>query len=196
MSATAMRLKAALSSTAAARSCWRRPTRRGSFIGWSASDPDAVAGARWFLGVPLTIGPRRLSGVAVSERTCLGAQSHLWNAAERCWTPIVKERGWRRLMPPFANAWDVIGTISPALAARYGLPTDIAILAGGHDSSLNHYRYRAAGLKDFSLVSTGTWIARSSGYDAACRTLRATRHDLQQRCAWRASWRGARNGRP
>ena len=119
--------------------------------------PDAVAGAQWFLGVP-QYWAWRLSGVAVSERTCLGAQSHLWNAAERCWTPIVKERGWRRLMPPFANAWDVIGTISPAWAARYGLPTDIAILAGGHDSSLNHYRYQAAGLKDFSLVSTGTWI--------------------------------------
>ena len=119
--------------------------------------PEAVAGARWFLGVP-QYWAWRLSGVAVSERTYLGAQSHLWNAAERCWTPIVEERGWRRLMPPFANAWDIIGTINPALAARYGLPTDIGILAGGHDSSLNHYRYQAAGLKDFSLVSTGTWI--------------------------------------
>ncbi|MEZ2132018.1 FGGY family carbohydrate kinase [Sinorhizobium sp. CB9] len=119
--------------------------------------PEAFARACWFLGIP-QYWAWRLSGVAVSEVSYLGAQSHLWNVVERHWTPIVEARGWHRLMPPFANAWDTIGTIRPALAARHGLRPALKVLAGGHDSSLNYYRYQAAGLRNFALVSTGTWI--------------------------------------
>ncbi|MDX3924808.1 MAG: FGGY family carbohydrate kinase [Shinella sp.] len=121
------------------------------------ADPDAVAEARWFLG-----GPQYwawvMSGVAVSEASLLGAQSHLWNVAEQRWSPIVAHRGWSRLLPPFARAWETIGRVRPSLASRHGLPPGMRVLAGGHDSSLNYYRYQAAGLNDFAVVSTGTWI--------------------------------------
>ena len=96
--------------------------------------------------------------MAVSETTVLGAQSHLWNVAEKRWSPIVASQGWQRLMPPFAKAWQVLGIIRPALAKRYGLPADMQVLAGIHDSSANFYRYQAAGLEDATVVSTGTWI--------------------------------------
>lgn len=119
-------------------------------------EPDRFAQARWFLGVP-QYWAWVLTGQAVSETTLLGAQSHLWNVAEQRVSPIVKERGWSRLLPPFAKAWQAVGAIRAELAERHGLPR-LRVLAGGHDSSLNYYRYQAAGLSDFAVVSTGTWI--------------------------------------
>jgi len=126
------------------------------------AEPQAFAKARWFLGVP-QYWAWRLSGVAVSEATFLGAQSHLWNTVERRWAPIVAACGWQSLMPPFAPAWQRIGKIRPALASRYGLPPHINVLAGIHDSSANFYRYQAAGLTGATVVSTGTWIVALNG---------------------------------
>ncbi|HEV7305439.1 FGGY family carbohydrate kinase [Ensifer sp.] len=130
--------------------------------------PDAVAGARWYLGLP-QYWAWRLTGVAASEASLLGAQSHLWNVAERRFAPIVDARGWRRLMPGFADAWQVLGRVRPELGKRFALPEGLDVLAGGHDSSLNHYRYHAAGLSDFIVVSTGTWIVGFSGRTALDR---------------------------
>ncbi|OJG00142.1 carbohydrate kinase [Pararhizobium antarcticum] len=130
--------------------------------------PEAFAKARWFLGVP-QYWAWRLSGVAVSEATFLGAQSHFWNTVERHWAPIVAACGWQALMPPFAAAWQRIGKIRPALADRYGIARDIDVLAGIHDSSANFYRYQAAGLEQATVVSTGTWIVALSSTVALAR---------------------------
>ena len=125
---------------------------------WADRDrPDGVARARWFLGVPQYWG-WRLSGVAVSEVTILGAQSHLWNVARRHWAPIVATQGWQRLMPPMAPAWADLGPIRPAMSRRWRLPAGLRVHVGVHDSSANFYRYQAAGLTDVTVVSTGTWI--------------------------------------
>ncbi len=101
--------------------------------------------------------------MAASEASLLGAQSHLWNVAERHFAPIVDQRGWGRLMPPFADAWQDLGPVRVELARSHGLPQDLRILTGAHDSSLNHYRYHAAGLRDFTVISTGTWIVGFCG---------------------------------
>ncbi|MFC6488417.1 FGGY-family carbohydrate kinase [Nitratireductor sp. GCM10026969] len=126
------------------------------------AEPEAFARARWFLGVP-QYWAWVLSGVAVSETSLLGAQSHLWNVAEKRWSPIVARQGWEHLLPPFAKAWETVGSLRPELSKRHGLPQGLRILAGGHDSSLNYYRYQAAGLTDVAVVSTGTWIVGLSG---------------------------------
>ncbi|MET4690529.1 FGGY-family carbohydrate kinase [Sinorhizobium fredii] len=125
-------------------------------------EPQAFAQARWYLGVP-QYWAWRFTGAAASESSFLGAQSHLWNVAEGRWAPIVSARGWEKLMPPLAKAWQRLGPVRPELVRRFGLPDRLAVLAGGHDSSLNHYRYHAAGLRDFTVVSTGTWIVGFSG---------------------------------
>ena len=125
-------------------------------------EPEAFSRARWYLGLP-QYWAWRLSGVATSEASLLGAQSHLWNVAERHFAPIVAARGWGRLMPPFADAWQDLGPVRADLARRHGLPQGLRILVGAHDSSLNHYRYHAAGLHEFTVISTGTWIVGFSG---------------------------------
>jgi sugar (pentulose or hexulose) kinase len=125
------------------------------------AEPARFAAARSFLGLP-QYWAWRMTGVAVSEATCLGAQSHLWNAADSRPTPIVVARGWQRLLPPFASAWSSLGLVRAPLLRRFGLPDGIEVLVGIHDSSANLYRYQAAGLSDAAILSTGTWIVGMS----------------------------------
>ncbi|MCV3736117.1 FGGY family carbohydrate kinase [Rhizobium sp. TRM96647] len=125
------------------------------------AEPERFARARWLLCSP-QYWAFRLTGVAAAEATSLGAQSHLWNTPDSCAAPIVAVRGWQRLMPRFVPAWASLGTVRPALAARFGLPVGLRVLTGIHDSSANFYRYQAAGLADAAVVSTGTWIVGMS----------------------------------
>ncbi|MFN0194658.1 MAG: FGGY family carbohydrate kinase [Aestuariivirga sp.] len=130
-------------------------------------EPAALAVAQWFLGLP-QYWAWHFSGVARSEFSTLGAQSHLWNVVDRRFSPIVARHGWQRLIPPFAHAGAVLGPLRPALARRYGLPEGLSVHTGAHDSSANLYRYHAADIFDCCLVSTGTWIvALCSSVDPA-----------------------------
>lgn len=127
--------------------------------------PSDFAAAEAFLGVP-QYWAWRLSGVPCAEFSYLGAQSHLWNVPERRHADIVRRRGWERLMPAIRHAGDALGPVRPAVARRHGLPPGLRIHAGLHDSSANFFRYQSAGLEDFTLVSTGTWIvALAQGAD-------------------------------
>jgi sugar (pentulose or hexulose) kinase len=129
--------------------------------------PAAFARARHVLGLP-QYWAWRLSGVAASEVTILGAQSHIWNTPDHRPAAIVAARNWQHLIPPFAPAWKTLGPIRPDLAQRHGLPATLQILCGVHDSSVNFYRYQAAGLSDMTVVSTGTWIVGlSDSFDPA-----------------------------
>lgn len=121
------------------------------------AEPEAFSAARWCLAPP-QYWAWRLSGVAAGEASLLGAQSHLYNTPQKREAPIVGARGWGRLMPPIRHAGAALGPLRPELAKRYGLPADMQIHTGGHDSTLNFYRYQAAGERNFCVVSTGTWI--------------------------------------
>lgn len=125
---------------------------------WLERDwPEAVARARAYLALP-QFWAWRLSGVLASEVTSLAAQSHLWCTQDARFAQIVQARGWARLMPPMRPAWAILGPLKPAYAVRTGLPSTTRVLNGIHDSSANFYRYQAAGLRDMTVVSTGTWI--------------------------------------
>lgn len=130
--------------------------------------PEAVARAQAFLPTP-QYWSWRLSGVLADEVTIAAAQSHLWCAAGRRPAAIIARRGWERLMAPMQPAYAMLGTILPEIATATGLSPDTRVLCGIHDLSANFYRYQAAGLSDFSVVSTGTWIVglsdRIDGFD-------------------------------
>jgi len=119
--------------------------------------PEAFRRGRLLLGLP-QYWAWRFGGEPASEMTLLGAQSHVWNVRDRRHTPIVVARNWQHLIAPVRPAWESLGTLSPALARRTGLSPDTRLLCGLHDSSANFYRYQSAGLSDFTVVSTGTWI--------------------------------------
>ena len=157
--------------------------------------PQAVARARYLLGGP-QYWAWRLSGVAASEVTYLAAQSQLWNVPGRRFTAIVAEQGWRRLLPDLQPAWKALGRLKPELARRLGLPGEIEVLCGIHDSSANFYRYQAAGLRNLAVISTGTWIVGLERLLCRRQSGPRWRPHLERHGGRRAADRHPRHGRP
>jgi len=100
----------------------------------------------------------RLGGRAASEISQLAAQGHIWDLRRRQPSSVMRERGWARLLPQIAPAGASLGTVSEAVAKRTGLPRSTEVLCGVHDSNANLFRYKAAGMADASILSTGTWM--------------------------------------
>jgi sugar (pentulose or hexulose) kinase len=100
----------------------------------------------------------RLGGRAASEISQLAAQGHIWDLVRHQPSSIMRERGWAHLLPPPVPAGAVLGTVSAAVAKRTGLARSTEILCGVHDSNANLFRYKAAGMADASILSTGTWM--------------------------------------
>src|SRR3954452_12492938 len=100
----------------------------------------------------------RLGGRAASEISQLAAQSHIWDLVRHQPSSLMRNRGWDHLLPERAPAGGVLGTISEAVARRTGLARSTEILCGVHDSNANLFRYKAAGMANASILSTGTWM--------------------------------------
>ncbi|PZX13750.1 carbohydrate kinase of FGGY family protein [Palleronia aestuarii] len=97
----------------------------------------------------------RLSGAAVTEISYATGHTDLWSihsgepATERA----------RTLFPPLSPATEIAGRLKPDLAKRYGLPDDLPIHTGIHDSSLALAPYAAADEETpCTVLSTGTWV--------------------------------------
>jgi sugar (pentulose or hexulose) kinase len=104
----------------------------------------------------------RLGGRAVTEISSMGCHSHLLDMNTFGPSRLAQAEGWAEKFAPRANAWDVIGTLSPRFKpAQFRGRGDI--LAGVHDSNANYLRYLASGISRFTLLSTGTWII---GFDS------------------------------
>jgi len=102
-----------------------------------------------------------LSGVAAVELTSLGCHSDLYRPVERGVSALAQRRGWADLLAPLRDAGDVLGPIRPELATRTGLPADVRIHVGLHDS--NAALLAARGFPEIAgcestILSTGTWF--------------------------------------
>jgi sugar (pentulose or hexulose) kinase len=100
----------------------------------------------------------RLGGRAASEISQLAAQGHIWDLSRHQPSSVMRERCWAHLLPQRAPAGALLGTVSEAVATRTGLARSTEILCGVHDSNANLFRYKAAGMSDASILSTGTWM--------------------------------------
>ncbi|MGI9336873.1 MAG: FGGY-family carbohydrate kinase [Gammaproteobacteria bacterium] len=107
----------------------------------------------------------RLCGRAATEVTSLGAQTQVWAPIERSYTSLAVAQGWDRLFAPLHPAWESLGPLHESIVRRTAVPADTPVLTGIHDSSANYLRYVAAGKRDFTLMSTGTWIIN---FNASC----------------------------
>ncbi len=102
-----------------------------------------------------------LSGKCVSEATSLGCHTDLWQPEGGGFSSLAVSRGWARSFAPLARAGDAIGHLRPEIADRTGLPRDITVLAGLHDS--NAALLAARGFVEIAdhevtVLSTGTWF--------------------------------------
>jgi sugar (pentulose or hexulose) kinase len=102
-----------------------------------------------------------LSGVMASEVTSLGCHSDLWRPLAHEPSELAKRRGWARMLGPLRHAGDVLGTITEGWVERTGLPHDVKIYCGIHDS--NAALLAARGFPEIAnfestVLSTGTWF--------------------------------------
>jgi sugar (pentulose or hexulose) kinase len=100
-----------------------------------------------------------LSGVAASEATSLGCHSDLWHPERATWSRLATRRGWARRFPARRSAFDCLGVLRPAIARATGLPEDVKVLCGIHDSNASYLRHRVAEhrIDPAAVISTGTW---------------------------------------
>jgi sugar (pentulose or hexulose) kinase len=103
----------------------------------------------------------RLCGRAAAEVTSLGCHTDLWYPVAARYSRRALERGWSARFAPLVRADAVLGPISPEWTERSGLPADVEVLCGLHDSNAALLAARAAaGMKagDMTMLSTGTWF--------------------------------------
>lgn len=103
----------------------------------------------------------RLTGVAASELTSLGCHSDLWRPAAGAPSGLARRRGWAERLAPLARAGDVLGPITAEWVERTGLPADVKVYCGLHDS--NAALLAARGFPEIAgneatVLSTGTWF--------------------------------------
>lgn len=96
------------------------------------------------------------SGVAVSEVSSLGCHTGLWAPALGRFSDWAQASGTAAKFAPLRRAWESVGPLRAELARRWGLPEDLQVLAGAHDSNAclaRHLRTHP----DALVLSTGTW---------------------------------------
>lgn len=100
-------------------------------------------------------------GVAATEVTSLGCHSDLWRPLEGAPSGLARKRGWADLLAPVRRAGEVLGPIRPAWAERTGLPNDVKVYCGLHDSNaalLAARGFAEIAQHESTVLSTGTWF--------------------------------------
>ncbi len=103
----------------------------------------------------------KLSGVARSEVTSWGCHTDLWRPTANLPSAMAQRLGWAERFAPLAEAGEAIGTLTPEWAARTGLPGEVKIYCGLHDSNaalLAARGFEAIDAGDSTVLSTGTWF--------------------------------------
>ncbi len=120
--------------------------------------PEAFASARWFLSYP-QYWSMRFTGKPSAEGTYVGCHTFLFDWTKGDYSSVADALGIRdRLPTPIRQPWEVLGTITPEVAARTGLSPDTIVTLGIHDSNASIMPHLATtGQRDFVLNSTGTW---------------------------------------
>jgi sugar (pentulose or hexulose) kinase len=107
------------------------------------------------------------SGVATSEVSSLGCHTDLWQPNAGQLSPMAVKRGWAGLLAPIRRADEALGWILPDWADRTGLPRDVRVYCGLHDSNaalLAARGFSETAERDVTVISTGTWfVAMRSG---------------------------------
>ncbi len=129
----------------------------GAQLFWQeATFPKDFAEARWIVTYP-QYWTWRLTGTIVNEITSVGCHSDLWNQNDRTWSSLVRSRGWLEKMAPIQSATQPQGILRTELARDWGLPKNLPVAGGLHDSNASIVPHLLAREQPFSVISTGTW---------------------------------------
>ncbi|MBN9031613.1 MAG: carbohydrate kinase [Rhizobiales bacterium 63-7] len=130
----------------------------GAQLFWQAkSFPKQFANVATILTYP-QYWAYRLTGVLANEITSIGCHTDLWNPWAADYSTLVDRMGWRKKMPPMRRADEKLGPLRRDIAAETGLPADMPVYCGLHDSNASLLPHLWAASPPFSVVSTGTWV--------------------------------------
>jgi L-fuculokinase len=112
-----------------------------------------------------------LTGRTGAETTFLGCHTYLWDFAAADYSDVVDALGIRALMPkPVRHPGDLLGTVTPEVAAQTGLGADVVVTHGIHDSNASLLPFLIQNDEPFVLNSTGTWCVMMCPADGAVLT--------------------------
>ena len=111
--------------------------------------PEVIKRTKFILSYPQYIS-WKLSGNFSSEISYIGCHSFLWNFNKNTYSSLVKKLKIYDKFPKIQRAWKSIGYFKIN-------DSKISILNGIHDSNASYLYFKNSKLKNFTLVSTGTW---------------------------------------
>ena len=119
--------------------------------------PEQFVKTRYFLNLPQYFS-YKLTGVATAEPTYVGCHSYLWDFNKNTWSSVAEQLEIKDKLPEkIINSWDVVGKLLPEVAKTTGLPDDVIVTPGLHDSNASLLPYSITMQEPFVLNSTGTW---------------------------------------
>ena len=92
----------------------------------------------------------RLTSSFSSEISYVGCHTHLWDFKRNRLSSFVKKIKLEKKFPQVRKAWDTIGR------KQIG-KSNLKIINGIHDSNASYLYFKNSDIKNFTLVSTGTW---------------------------------------
>lgn len=130
----------------------------GAQLHWQLrSCPDLAARLACVVTYPQYWGCR-LTGEVACDVTSLGCHTDLWNPWQGGFSTLVAVLGLEGRFAPPRRADEMLGGLSPAVAAQTGLRAGTPVAVGIHDSNASLYPYVLGRRAPFSVVSTGTWV--------------------------------------
>jgi sugar (pentulose or hexulose) kinase len=118
-----------------------------------------------------------LCGVAASEITSLGCHTDLWQPLANAPSRLAVAHGWAQRLAPLRRAGDLLGALTPHWVAQTGLPADVQVYCGLHDSNAALYAARGfpeIAQREATVVSTGTWFVAMRSLPERCRAGHST----------------------
>ncbi|MDP5306617.1 FGGY-family carbohydrate kinase [Paracoccus spongiarum] len=100
----------------------------------------------------------RLTGEIASDVTSLGCHTDLWNPWAGDWSDLPGRLGLAGLIAPPRHPGEMLGRVTPQVAAATGLAPATPVAVGIHDSNASLYPHVLGRAAPFSVVSTGTWV--------------------------------------
>ncbi len=92
----------------------------------------------------------KLTSSFSSEISYVGCHTHLWDFKRNKLSSFVKKIKLEKKFPKIRKAWDTIGQ------RKIG-GSNLKIINGVHDSNASYLYFKNSDIKNFTLVSTGTW---------------------------------------
>lgn len=99
-----------------------------------------------------------LTGQMASDFSSLGCHTDLWNPEAGAPSALVKRLGISDKLVMPRRPFELLGTLSPEIAAETGLAETTPVSVGIHDSNASLLPYLLGHESPFAVVSTGTWV--------------------------------------